>query len=240
MTQRVGYIKGLSGTPAIVIAPHGFDDTNTDIIVETIQEDLQCTSIINYGWERSDKFDYFKDKANCNSIKHVFEDVVKQEFLEPIMDSYSFHINQGIYPALFIIHGVHDSIRKNSNAKNLDLIIGTGYGNTISCDDWSKFCFCKLLSINLFNVFLGKENGNYAGNSPDNLNQILNHPNYRNEYSLAERCSFQVEIVKNLRSTKQRAIQTGHVISDSINAFMIAKNDITSSFGITHVDYPTI
>lgn len=241
MTQRVGYIKGTSGNPAIIVCPHGFDDTNTAIIAETIQEELQCTSIINYGWERSDKFDYFKDKANCNSIKHLSEDVIKQEFLEPILESYNFYIQQGVFPALFIIHGVHDSVRKSPYAASLDLIIGTGSGTTLSCDGWSQHFFCKMLSVNLFNVFLGKPNGNYAGNNPDNLNQILNHSKHHIDYiEEDEKCSFQIEIVKTLRSNKTRAAQTGRILSDSINGFMLAKNATTATFGIVPVDYPTI
>jgi hypothetical protein len=240
MTQRVGYTKGTSINPAIIIAPHGFDDTNTTIIAETIQSELECTSIINYGWERSDTFDYFKDKANCNSIKHASEDVINQEFLEPIIESYNYYINNGLYPSLFIIHGVHDSIRKTPHAKNLDLIIGTGHGTNKSCDDWSKHFFCKMLSTNLFNVFLGKENGNYAGGKSDNLNQILNHPKYSSYYNENEKCSFQIEIVKTLRANKNIAVQTGLVLADSINAFMLVKNTPTSTFTIIPKDYPTI
>jgi len=128
MSLRVGYKKGTSKVPAIIVAPHGYkyDDTNTDYIADTISNLLDCTHIINYGWERSDKFDYFKDKANCNNIEHIKEDVIKDEFLNPIINSYNNYLNRGNLPSIFIIHGVHDSIRNSPNAKYLDLIIGSG------------------------------------------------------------------------------------------------------------------
>lgn len=238
MTQRVGYIKGISENPAIIIAPHGNDDTNTDLFAETIQNELQISSVINYGWERSKYYDYYKDKANCNSISHVHEDVIKQEFLDPILTSYDYSLDTGYLPALFIIHGVHDSIKNTPNAANLDLIIGTGYGSKKSCDDWSKHFFCKMLTSKNFNVFLGKENGQYAGNSNDNLNQILNH--YKNKYAISEQCSFQIEIVKSLRDTKQKTIESAKRLADSINAFMLLKNDTLNQFSIMYIDYPTI
>lgn len=238
MTQRVGYTKSLVLNPAIIIAPHGNDDTNTDLLTETIQNELQITSIINYGWERANYYDYYKDKANCNSIAHIQEDVIKQEFLDPIIASYNYNLNCGLLPALFIIHGVHDSIRKEPNANNLDLIIGTGYGRKKSCDDWSKHFFCKILSSHKFKVFLGKENGKYAGNSNDNLNQILNY--YGNEYLINQRCSFQIEIVKSLRSTKQKTIESAKRLADSINDFMAIKNDVLNQFSIMSIEYPTI
>ena len=63
-------VSVLEGTiPALIIAPHGFknDDLNTDLIAEEIATDLSAYAVINRGWERADKVDWFNDKADCNN-----------------------------------------------------------------------------------------------------------------------------------------------------------------------------
>lgn len=243
MSLRVGYKKGTSKVPAIIVAPHGYkyDDTNTDYIADTISNLLDCTHIINYGWERSDKFDYFKDKANCNNIEHIKEDVIKDEFLNPIINSYNNYLNRGYLPSIFIIHGVHDSIRNSPNAKYLDLIIGSGSTKRRSCSLWDEHFFCRCLSNKMFNVWKGDENGKYSGSTYNNLNQLLNHNDYKNNFANVEKSSFQIEIVKSLRKDELTMFDASHRIADSILNFLTIKNNPAATYSIDYgVTFPEI
>src|SRR6266478_2553999 len=80
--ERVSINEGK--TPVILIAPH-IEDTNTGTIVESASNVLGGYSVINNGWKRADKYDYWTEKANCNNLHHCHEDVVKEEFLDPII-----------------------------------------------------------------------------------------------------------------------------------------------------------
>ena len=64
--DRVTVIDGLE--PIVVVAPHGFDDPNTDMLAEALATALNAYAVINHGWERDKKVDDANDKANCNSI----------------------------------------------------------------------------------------------------------------------------------------------------------------------------
>ena len=100
-------VSVLEGTiPALIIAPHGFknDDLNTDLIAEEIATDLSAYAVINRGWERADKVDWFNDKADCNNLKHCHEDVVKDEFLLPIMRYVIQILKFSPYIYIFTIH----------------------------------------------------------------------------------------------------------------------------------------
>ena len=83
MKERVGIIIGKN--PVILVAPHGADDTNTDIITERVAKKADCYAVINRGFERADFVDVIKDKADCNKIDHCKQEVVYEEFLKPII-----------------------------------------------------------------------------------------------------------------------------------------------------------
>jgi hypothetical protein len=121
--ERVSTHRG--SIPAIVVVPHGFDDPNTIEIAEAIVDMTDAYAVINHGWERADQYDYYKDKANCNNILHLHNDVVQEEFLEPIIN-YTNHIYSAFafhQPSIFIIHGVSNLVRKEAG-NALDMIVG--------------------------------------------------------------------------------------------------------------------
>lgn len=220
MTSRVSAIRG--DTPAIVVVPHGHpsDDTNTDIIGLQIIREIDCFGVINYGWERADKFDYYKDKANCNNIKHLSEDVIFQEFLEPILRFSKIIENSGFIPNIFIIHGVSNDVQRGLKDPP-EIILGTGNGNppAWSCEQWVRDGFAALLKTHGTSVYLGKSGGKYSGRDPNNLNQLFN-TKYGN-YTSAQ--SIQLEIVRNLRSSKDKSKMTGDIIAMCIEDIIEAQ-----------------
>lgn len=65
MKLRVSTITGT--IPIILVAPHGPDDKNTDIIVENTAKLLGSYAVINKGFERSDVVDVSNDEADCKN-----------------------------------------------------------------------------------------------------------------------------------------------------------------------------
>lgn len=171
MRERVSTIIGKN--PVILVAPHGADDINTDIIVEESAKLLNCFAVINRGFERSLDVDEENDKADCNKINHCKSDVVFDEFLKPILKfkdkiaqgSSKFNIQNnstqhfpnfpnltyGKYGSfnpvhIFYIHGCGNAIHKKAN-ENVGLIIGYGLGtkkDSLTCDIWRKNLFVEL------------------------------------------------------------------------------------------------
>lgn len=211
MGERVGSFRGKE--PIIIVVPHGHDDPNTVEIGEQIISELGAYGVINYGWERSPKYDYYNDKANCNNINHIHEDVVDSEFLKPILN-YAAIIG---VPNIFIIHGVSNLIKKQV-PHPLDMIVGYGLGkkqNSITArEDYVEY-FIKIAQKAGYHMWVGKGGGNYSGRSKENLNQLFVQW-YFNPYAF----SVQIEIVKELRKTKHDAKvcgdQLANIIQDTV------------------------
>jgi hypothetical protein len=158
MKERVSTIVGQR--PIILVAPHGADDTNTDILTELTAKTINCYAVINRGFERADSVDVNKDKADCNKITHCKQDVVFEEFLKPILkfkdriiqksilanrSSNNFYGNIPLTDpvSLFFIHGCGDIVHKEAGEK-VALIVGYGRGtkkDSFSCDLWRKNLF---------------------------------------------------------------------------------------------------
>ena len=219
---RVAAIKG--DYPAVVVVPHGFDDPNTSIVGEQIIKELDCYGVINYGWERSDTFDYYKDKANCNNVEHLHEDVIKQEFLEPIFKFVNRIEMEGNVANVFIIHGVSNEIRKGFPDPP-DIILGFGNGTppSFSCEKWVKDAFADLLRSQGLSVYFGKAGGKYSGRAKNNLNQVFQkwYPNDTVQ-------SIQLEIVRYLRKNVDVSKLTGDIISMCIEDLVEMQKDWTT------------
>jgi hypothetical protein len=197
--DRVSIIEGKE--PVIFVAPHGFDDKNTDVIAKSAAEAMNAYAVINHGWIRADKYDYDKEHANCNNINHCLEDVVKDEFLNPII-RYKNKIRQKYSNAhIFLIHGMSDNVKKVD--PNLTMIVGYGDGNpaSFSCKIWQKNYFLYLCEQDANIVtYEGRAGSGYAGWSKNNLNQ------YFRKYDLDKHTqSLQLEIAKSERTSEGRA-----------------------------------
>jgi hypothetical protein len=228
MGERVCIRDG--SLPIIIVAPHGVDDPYTDIIAESIADRLDCHAVINCGWERADKVDVDNDKANCNSIAHCNEDVVKDEFLNPILR----YVNRSVktinnnsarnglgghnlfcnVPLMITIHGAGDQARTLAKSTKLDFILGVGNGNPprVTLPIWKKNVLAWKLMDKGVHVWEGKSGGGYAAWGKDNLNQLVGKLNAN---------SLQIEIVrKPWRESETRSFVTGIVIADAIKEIL--------------------
>lgn len=226
MRERVFVRRGKK--PILLVAPHGADDTNTVILAKHAAELLDCSAVINQGFERCDKVDTSKDLADCNRIDHVKEDVIFDEFLKPIIsirDAYRRKLTRGnpwahldLADALLIchIHGVGDAVHKEANERVM-IVVGYGKGHTkdeISCQLWRKNLFIDLMRKYATDgdVFEGKGGGKYAGRSSNNVNQY-----FRKHESDAMVDSLQLEFPFSTRNTEEKAKLTGGMLAVVLN-----------------------
>lgn len=251
--QRTSSIKGTE--PILIIVPHGHDDPNTSIVAEQIIKELDAYGVINYGWERADKYDYYEDRANCNNITHIHEDVIKEEFLDPILDFTDRILNVGNLPNIFIIHGVSNSIRNTfiptdldlngqiagglTDSRNLDIIVGGGQGvkPSLSCPEWYRNLFMQYLGRDGFNTWDGAEGGAYSGRGHNNLNQLFRSwKNYQND----DVFSVQLEIVRARRETKDIAEVTGDRLAMAIEDVVDIRNNPSRAVNFNLLNFPKI
>lgn len=191
--ERVSIITGQK--PILLIAPHGYalDDQNTAYITENIAKKLDCYAVINRGWERDKTVNIWKDKADCNNILHCHEDVVKEEFLDPILKFSK--ILKKKYKKIFV-YLIHGMAEKHAEKHLMQIVIGYGAGNpdSFSCDPWRKDAFIYLLNSEGLEVYEGKKGGTMSGWSRQNLNQL-----FRKWYTEPAVQSMQIEIIHSLR-----------------------------------------
>lgn len=227
--ERVTVIQGK--VPIILVCPHGADDINTDIITECAANTLQCNAVINRGFERADFVDVDNDKANCNRIDHIKEDVVCEEFLQPIekiekklrknnstggfvgWNNAAGHGFTGWFSHpnpihIFHIHGCGNAIHKQAGVQ-VGAIVGYGLGlkkDSLSCDLWRKNLFVHLFrwQYQLHEVLEGKRGGKYTGRDANNMNQYYRK---HKDYSWVQ--SMQLEFPFSTRDTKETAKLAG-------------------------------
>jgi hypothetical protein len=212
--ERVSLIEG--SEPILLVCPHGCDDIATDYITETIANSVDGYAVINHGWRRTSKPDILNGKANCNNYGHCNIDVVKEEFLMPIL-RFEARIRKDYFGQprrirVFIIHGIADNVRKLVNRPDLDILIGCGGGKNPSptCLDIEKIMFCNYLVDKGINVCEGL-NTLYAGRSPENLNQL-----FKLHYNYDWVSSMQIEITRNWREPQSVAELIAKAIANSI------------------------
>lgn len=231
MQERVSVIRGKQ--PVILVAPHGCDDTNTDIIAEVAANTIDCHAVINRGFERDDNVDVMRDKANCNRCDHVKQPVVYEEFLQPIEkivnkfnQKYS-KINpwwdrlasmDDMTTLILYIHGCGNDIHKIANT-TVEVIVGYGLGNkehSITCEDWRKELFLDFCRANTNeSVCCGKGGGKFAGRDSNNMNQY-----FRKHSKNPHVESLQLEFPYSTRSTQYDAEETGRFLADVVLALL--------------------
>jgi hypothetical protein len=215
--ERVRVIEG--ETPVLLVAPHGPDDTNTDYIVESVAKELGAFAVINKGWRRSKNVDFLKDLANCNDIRHLHRDVVKEEMLHPIL-RFARRINRkyGEKAFVLLVRGCPDSARQSAEDERLDMIIGDGEGENPSytCGRKFKNAFAHYLSKYGFSVYRGKAGGKYSARSKNNLNQLFSfwYPDFNVN-------SLQLEIVRELRCEEELLQITVEGLISAIDNLML-------------------
>jgi hypothetical protein len=234
--ERVSVILGKA--PVILVCPHGADDTNTDAITELAAQQLNCYAVINRGFERDEDVDVNNDKADCNRIDHVKQDVVFDEFLRPIQrfeQKLSFRNTRQVasafgYPIawgygggepvhLFHIHGCGNLVHKEAG-EDVEVIVGYGLGikkDCLSCDLWRKNLFVDLYRkyASDGDVFEGKKGGKYAGRDSNNMNQY-----FRKHEPKSWVHSMQLEYPFSARNDTSRAVTTAMMLAVVIQDYL--------------------
>lgn len=221
MQERVSIISGKK--PVLIVAPHGYDqdDENTSVVAEYIANLLNCYAVINRGWERADAVDCFNDKADCNNVAHCHEDVVREEFLDPILRYKTRIVTHGSVLHLFFIHGMANKHRRIVGDPDMDMVIGYGAGspNSYSCELWRKDLFLHLLTEAGMHPYEGKKGGAMSGWARNNMNQL-----FRKWYIDPRVQAMQVEIVHELRSDPDIAKLTAHYLAEAIKDMLDVKS----------------
>jgi hypothetical protein len=218
--ERITVIDGEDTTPILLVAPHGADDPRTGLLTKLIAEKTGAFAVINNGWERAKNYDYDKDRANCNNIEHCHEDVVKQEFLNPIMEYVNTIFDCSADITILIMHGVSDALNAKRDP-SLDAVVGFGEGTppSYTCDVVRKDAFIYILN-QIMEVGQGEGGGRYAGRRRKNLNQL-----YRKWYADSQVHSLQIEVVRSLRCDDA----TTHMASDLFSQAIIEYVDFITS-----------
>jgi hypothetical protein len=225
--ERVSIISGK--LPIIVVAPHGYEgnDENTAYITEKIAQTINAYAVINRGWERDDSVDYMKDKADCNNVNHCYEDVVKEEFLDPILRFKNRILKDQRFDRayIFYIHGMGNKHRKISGDDNLDIVIGHGAGspNSFTCENWEKDALSHFLSESGVTVYEGKKGGPMSGWARNNMNQL-----FRKWHPIKQVKSMQIEIVYELRNSKEKCNTTAYNLANAMR-YLIYLEDFNST-----------
>ena len=183
--ERVTVIKG--NIPILVVSPH-CDDSNTKEIAHLIADSIKCYCVTNNGWKRSDDVDLIAGKANCNNINHCVQDVVREEFLEPILGCSKRMVKDYGKGYVFFIHGMGQT--------SPDVILGYGEGSppSYSCSNYYKDIFIKCCKNNSVYIEEAGVGSKYGGQSRSNLNQLFRHWFYNDKIQ-----SMQLEIASHLR-----------------------------------------
>ena len=203
-------------SPLLLISPHSHksNDDFTGLITEIITENLGCNCVINQGWKRADQYDYDKGRANCNNVTHCHCEVVREEFLDPIMSIVSSIISEFNEAQIILIHGFGKQIRKSVKG-NIDGVVGYGTVNQPSCEIWRKNAFLYCSQRNKLNFYQGKAGGKYSGANQNNLNQL-----YRKWYNDHNVNSLQLELVKELRENQDMSEYTAETLTKCIENYM--------------------
>lgn len=215
--ERVIAMEGEA--PVLIVAPHGCeqDDSNTAFIAERMAKELNAFVVVNQGWARDSQVNYLRGRANCNDVRHIHEDVVKEEFLDPILKYITIIENDFGFANLMIIHGVGNQIRKYADDLALDIIVGFGAGNppVHSCEPRMKDAFIHYLEKAGVRAYEGKPGGQYSGRVKTNLNQL-----YRRWYPNTNVHSMQIEIVKELREDRDISELTALTLADCVDSLI--------------------
>lgn len=213
--ERVSIVRGRR--PIIFVAPHGPNDPGTAEIAEKLSDATNGYAVINRGWERSKDVDIFNDKANCNSIKHLQEDVVKDEFLDPLINFMNQISKSNLFCHIFFLHGINS---KHLGLSDVDVVVGFGQGKPprITCNERVLTWMITRSKKYGLNMIVGEPGGKFAGWSRDNLNQYfqydINVSSVQLEIDREWRIGENIDIFVDCFSNTLLGIETSHNTGD--------------------------
>lgn len=220
----------------IFVAPHGRDDINTTLIAEHAAIESNGYAVINNGWKKQRYYDYESEFANCNNIQHLKNDVVKEEFFEPLIE-FACEIRKTclINPIICTIHGMSNNTILRSGVKDMDILIGHGRGGRLTIPDIGLKSICFFLDKLFYKTYIAGTNTRFSGKSKNNLIQLFSDPAwYQNipiKYPVypVTSCgipaySLQMEISYDLRDSDTLAIEVGKSIGYALKQSIFEKN----------------
>jgi hypothetical protein len=218
--ERVKIIQGR--TPIIIVAPHGADDERTALVAEKAAKETKSYAVINMGWQKGEKVDFMNDYADCNNVLHCHEDVVREEFFDPIIRFKNKILSGGTNEVnIFYIHGMSNRHRILANDPMMDMVLGYGVGipHSITFDLWKKNFFIDRLENLGFTTYEASQGSSMAGWSKNNMNQL-----FRKWYLDVRVSSIQIEIVHEMRESDRIAERTGGYLGEAIIETLVAKH----------------
>lgn len=224
-------------TPVILVSPHFENDFINEISLE-IADQLNCSVIVNNGFEKTNLCDPINSKANCNLIDHCKQELVKEEFFDPflkfceksldgeklktIWNSFwgKEYSNPNPTIHVFHIHGCDDSICNSLN-EDIYAIIGHGKGikaDSLTCESWRKDLFCQILKgLTKHKILEGESGSKYAARDANCINQY-----FRKHKLIREIQSMQITIPLFQR---KKVIETADTLSECISKYILFKNE---------------
>lgn len=206
--------------PIILIAPHGNTDTNTDKLTRKLAENLECHSIINNAWKKSNIVNEAEYLGDCNKKSHITSsDAIFSEFTQNINCAINSSKNQiinskdeDITPIFILnIHGC-------KNIPYVSLILGYGYSfKTPKMTIDHIFKKSLLYSFDKYydkHICIGDSTGNYGAYSDENLNQYLFNTHNDDDVVLQ---ILQIEIPYDCRKSTNIINNTANILTYCIN-----------------------
>ena len=167
MRQRVSVVEGKK--PIIIIAPYGANHKNTDLLTEYLAKRVDGFAVINWGWQRSQTINYQKDLADCGNVNQLHQNILYDEFLDPILrfKNRIARFYQTVH--VFIITG-HVG---NSVPGGIDLVLGYGKTTSITCEEWRKNLFMYLASKEGVAIYEAKSTSPLSATHKNHINQLI-------------------------------------------------------------------
>ena len=209
--ERVSIIEGK--IPVIFVVPH-INDTHADVVASTAAIAMRSYAVINRGWQRARYYDYDKEWADCNNVLHCLEDVVKEEFLDPIIRFKNRIRRRHTLAYIFTIHGVGNDIKRQKH--DLSFVVGRGEpNNSATCLDWMIKFFAYRCNQYGLSTYVSTK-GAYSASSRYNLCQYYRQWDYDSHVH-----AMQIEIVHSLRRDKRLAAITGEYLADVLTDLIL-------------------
>ena len=245
---KIYSIGGRNGSNTLFVAPHGvhYDDDYTGIISKHLADQLESYAVINEKYQKPEtvglkQSDLERNLANLNRCNQIDQnEELKEEFIEPILESKSNILKNNNKAFIFHIHGVSDDHINHvaeaigeykSNPEDLHVLVGFGQregDNALLTADEDKIIkplieYLKEIDINAAVAPTVPIMGNdgeeklYCGSDPNGLNQRLCKPKDKVQ-------SIQLEIKKSgFRENEDQAIKTAERLGMALSK--IVKTD---------------
>lgn len=210
MSHRVSVYQGKN--PIIILAPHGPEERQINLIAQTAINRCNGFGIINHGWKKAQNANWRYDEADCNNITHLQQDVIKDEFLGPLLGYKSRILRKWTSAYVFNLRGSSGRMRHLAGDQALDILLGFGDGfpPSYTCETWRKNLMLYLLKRQGLTTYAAKSGSLFSGRDTTCLTQVFRHPLYYHKDVHA----MQLEIVDDLRTDDEIAYLTGECLGD--------------------------